>query len=84
MNKKKKNNEQGNTQKTKKQKKWQDYFQWQEIRLQVSSMIYQKRTTFKFDCPDCSLELEVTHLMWSALECLHCKAEFEKEDVILK
>jgi len=47
-------------------------------------MIYRKRTTFKFDCPDCSLELEVTHLMWSALECIHCKAEFEKEDVELK
>jgi hypothetical protein len=47
-------------------------------------MIYQKRTTFKFDCIECHLELEVTHLFWSALECIFCKAEIEQEDIKLK
>jgi len=47
-------------------------------------MIYQKRTTFRFDCPECTLELEVTHLYWSALVCIHCDKEIEQEDMVLK
>lgn len=47
-------------------------------------MIYQKRTTFKFDCPKCIEELEVTHLSWSAIECLKCQEEIEREDIELK
>ena len=47
-------------------------------------MIYQKRTTFKFDCPECTLELEVTHLYWSALVCIYCDKEIDKEDMVLK
>lgn len=47
-------------------------------------MAYTKKTTFKFNCPECTLELEVTHLFWSAIVCLHCKAEIEKEDIELK
>jgi len=47
-------------------------------------MIYQKKTTFRFDCPECTLEIEVTHLYWSAIECLHCQKEIEQEDIELK
>jgi len=36
---------------------------------------------FNFDCNHCQATMQVTHIMWTAVECLYCKEEVFKQDI---
>ncbi len=43
--------------------------------------LYQKRTTFCFDCNHCEKVIEVTHILWTAVVCLYCGEEVYQKDI---
>ena len=49
----------------------------------VKSALYQ-RNVYSFLCPYCERILQVTHLRWSAIECLYCKLEIANSSVVLE
>ena len=49
----------------------------------VKSALYQ-RNVYSFLCPYCERILQVTHLRWSAIECLYCKLDIANSSVVLE
>ena len=49
----------------------------------VKSALYQ-RNVYSFLCPYCDRILQVTHLRWSAIECLYCKLDIANSSVVLE
>ena len=44
---------------------------------------FTDETPIEIQCPHCDETLTVYHMDWSAIVCLHCKEEVNKEDIKL-